>query len=245
MLGIVQARMGSSRLPGKILSPLAGRSVLGWVVRAVRASGALDDLVIATGRSPADDVVEAEAARLGVACHRGPEDDVLTRFLGALDARQATAPGIDAVMRFTADCPLLDPAIIKRAVAIYRADPELDYLSTGLPHTLPRGLDVEIVSARALKGLDPVATGHHRAHVTSYIYSNADAYRILGITFPPDAAHLRATLDTPEDLRLIEAVVAKFGDTPIPYRELVEWLDLNPEVRAINAAVRQKELDEG
>src|SRR5688500_2696008 len=127
MVGVIQARMGSSRLPGKVLLPLAGRSVLGWVVRAARQSEILDDLVVATTTEQADDAVVAECERLGVAWHRGPVDDVLSRFTGALHAHPA-----DSVMRFTADCPLLDPALVRRAGIAFRATPGLDYLSTSL-----------------------------------------------------------------------------------------------------------------
>ncbi|MFG2002630.1 cytidylyltransferase domain-containing protein [Spirillospora sp. NPDC048911] len=236
---MIQARMGSSRLPGKVLRPLAGRSVLGWVVRAALESGVLDDLVVATTTLAEDDAITAECRRLRVACHRGPVDDVLSRFMGALETHPA-----DAVMRFTADCPLLDPAVARTAAAAFRAVPGLDYLSTGIPHTLPRGLDVEIIGAAALHRVHALATDHHRTHVTSYAYTHPRAFELMGLTFSPSTAHLRVTLDTPDDWALVEAVAAKFGDVPVPRRELVDWLDLHPGVRALNAHVRQKELAE-
>ncbi|MFI6798880.1 cytidylyltransferase domain-containing protein [Streptosporangium canum] len=236
--GVIQARMGSTRLPGKVLRTLGGRTVLERVVRAV-PRGVLDDLVVATTTEPADDAVVAECERLGVAWHRGPVDDVLTRFLGVLDRVEC-----DAVMRLTADCPLLDPEIIAMAAGMWRATPGLDYLSTSpQPRTLPRGLDVEIVSAGALRSLDGTATGHHRTHVTSYVYTHAERFRIIGLTFPPGDADLRVTLDTVEDWELIRAVVDHFGDGPVPLRTLVGWLRERPEVVALNAAVEQKALE--
>ncbi|MER5319634.1 glycosyltransferase family protein [Streptosporangium roseum] len=236
--GVIQARMGSTRLPGKVLRTLGGRTVLERVVRAV-PHGALDDLVVATTTEPADDAVVAECERLGVAWHRGPVDDVLTRFLGALDRLEC-----DAVMRLTADCPLLDPEVIAMAAGMWRAAPGLDYLSTSpQPRTLPRGLDVEIVSAEALRSLDGMATGHHRTHVTSYVYTHAERFRIIGLTFPPGDADLRVTLDTVEDWELIRAVVDHFGDDPVPLRTLVGWLRERPEVVALNSAVEQKALE--
>ncbi|MFD8528155.1 cytidylyltransferase domain-containing protein [Streptosporangium canum] len=236
--GVIQARMGSTRLPGKVLRTLGGRTVLERVVRAV-PPGVLDDLVVATTTEPADDAVVAECERLGVAWHRGPVDDVLTRFLGVLDRLEC-----DAVMRLTADCPLLDPEIIAMAAGMWRAAPGLDYLSTSpQPRTLPRGLDVEIVSAGALRSLDRTATGHHRTHVTSYVYTHAERFRIIGLTFPPGDADLRVTLDTVEDWELIRAVVGHFGDGPVPLRTLVGWLRERPEVVALNADVRQKALE--
>jgi spore coat polysaccharide biosynthesis protein SpsF len=239
IVGIVQARMGSTRLPGKVLRPLAGRTVLGRVVRAADESAVVDDLVVATTTEPADDAVEAEARRLGVACYRGPVDDVLTRFLGALDEH----PG-DAVMRFTADCPLLDPDIVSLVAKVWRGVGGLDYVSTAINRCLPRGMDVEIVRAEALRQIDSVATEHHRTHVTSYVYTHPQQYRVLGLTLLPDLSHLRATLDTAEDWRLMEAAVAHFGDTSISLRKLAEWLAANPEIRGLNAHVQQKRLEE-
>lgn len=240
VVGIVQARMNSQRLPGKVLRRLSGRSVLGRVVRAAQESGVLADLVVATSTDPGDDAVEAECAHLGVACHRGSLDDVLTRFLGALDAH----PG-DAVMRFTADCPMLDPELVAMVARVFQAQPGLDYLSTSIQRCLPRGLDVEIVSARALRAVDRLAKDYHRTHVTSYIYTHPDEFRVLGLTLTPDTSHLRLTLDTPEDWALISAVVSHLGEATVPVRKLVDWLDANPAVRDLNSAVRQKSLDQG
>jgi spore coat polysaccharide biosynthesis protein SpsF len=239
IVGIIQARMGSSRLPGKVLRPLADRSVLGWVVRAARQSGTLDDLVVATTERPDDDAVVAECDRLGVAVHRGPVDDVLTRFIGALDAHPA-----DAVMRFTADCPLLDPALVRRVGAMYRAAGDLDFVSTILQPTLPRGLDVEVIGGAALRRVDTLAAGPDRTHVTSYAYTHPKAFTIMGLDFLPAAQRLRVTLDTAEDWALIQEVVRAFGDKPIPYRTLIDWLTDHPEVCALNAGVRHKELTE-
>ncbi|MEV4411160.1 glycosyltransferase family protein [Catellatospora sp. NPDC049609] len=240
MLGVIQARMGSTRLPGKVLRPLAGNTVLGRVVRAARESGAVDELVVATTIEDADDAVVAECARLGVDWHRGPVDDVLSRFLGALDAHPA-----DAVMRFTADCPLLDPEIVALGGRVFRAVPGLDYLSTSLTRMLPRGLDVEVIRADTLRSLGTLATEHHRVHVTSYAYTHPDRFRVIGLTLPPDRADLRLTLDTPEDWRLVEAVVAQFGDSSVPLAKLAEWLSAHPEVVAYNAHVEQKALERG
>ncbi|NUR84293.1 MAG: NTP transferase domain-containing protein [Nonomuraea sp.] len=239
IVGVIQARMGSTRLPGKVLRDLGGRTVLGWVVRAARESGALDGLVVATTTQAADDAVAAECARLGVDCHRGPVDDVLTRFVEALAGREA-----DAVMRFTADCPLLDPAVIREAALVFRAVPGLDYLSTSLARTLPRGLDVEIAARAALDRADAEATGFHRTHVTSYVYAHPGESRLLGLAHQPVADDLRVTLDTEDDWRLISRVVAELGDGCVPARTLIGWLRARPEVCELNAHVRQKALQD-
>ncbi len=231
--------MGSTRLPGKVLRDLGGRTVLGWVVRAVRASQAVDELVVATTTRAEDDAVAAECLALGVPCHRGPVDDVLTRFVQVMAGRAG-----DAVMRFTADCPLLDPAIIREAAQVYRALPGLDYLSTGLAGTLPRGLDVEIVGLPALRRADREAGAYPRTHVTSYVYSHPGDARLLGLAYPPGAADLRVTLDTEDDWRLISRVVEEWGDGCVPMRALVDWLRARPEVCRLNAHIAQKHLQD-
>jgi spore coat polysaccharide biosynthesis protein SpsF len=166
VLAVVQARTGSSRLPGKVLRPLGDSTVLGWVVRAARQSPGVDDVVVATSTAPDDERVADAARELGVQVVRGSETDVLSRFLQALDEHPA-----DGVVRLTADCPLLDPALIGQAVAAWRADAALDYVSTTLVRNLPRGLDVEVASADVLRAVSGTATGYHRTHVTSSIYS--------------------------------------------------------------------------
>ncbi|GAB3357403.1 cytidylyltransferase domain-containing protein [Modestobacter lapidis] len=238
---VVQARMGSTRLPGKVLRPLGGRPVLSWVLRAVEASGCADEVVVATTVLPEDDPVEQWARESGVAVVRGSADDVLARYLDALAAHPA-----DAVVRLTADCPLLDPALLRGVVALWRSAPDAyDYVATTLERTLPRGLDVELVSAPALRRAGAGAGGHHRAHVTSYVWSRPDLFRLGGLVVRPAAADLRVTLDTAEDAALLDALVARLGDAPPDWRELVGVLRSSPDLVALNAAVQQKELEEG
>jgi spore coat polysaccharide biosynthesis protein SpsF len=236
-LGVVQARMGSTRLPGKVLRQLAGRTVLERVVRAARDSNVLDELVVATTSEPVDDAIVTECEAIGVPVHRGPVDDVLTRFLGVLESHES-----DTVLRFTADCPLLDPELIALAAKVFAAAPYVDYLSTSIARTLPRGLDVEVVRTAVLRSIDKLATEHHRTHVTSYIYSHPEEFNVLGLTMQPDLSHLRLTLDTPDDWRLIEAIIEHFGDVSVPVRTLTDWLAHRPELTVLNAHVEQKAL---
>ncbi|WP_433300112.1 cytidylyltransferase domain-containing protein [Actinoplanes sp. CA-030573] len=235
-LGIIQARMDSSRLPNKVLRKLGTRTMLERVVRAARQSGVLDELVVATTVEATDDAIVAECERIGVPYHRGPVDDVLARFLGVLDRYDS-----DIVLRFTADNPLIDPELIARAHRVFVAS-GADYLSTSIGHTLPRGLDVEMVRTPVLRAIDAVATEHHRVHVTSYIYTHADDFDVVGLTLQPDLSHLRLTMDTEDDLKLIEAIVDEFGDEPVGYRKLTSWLAAHPELVEINAHVLQKAL---
>ncbi|MEV6968950.1 glycosyltransferase family protein [Hamadaea sp. NPDC051192] len=240
VVGIIQARMGSTRLPSKVLKTLAGRTVLGRVVRAAHESGALDEVVVATTVEDIDDEIVAECERLGVAAYRGPVDDVLSRFIGALDEHPA-----DAVMRFSADNPLIDPEIVALACRVFRSVPGLDYLSTSIKRMLPLGMDVEIIDAATLRQISDIAEGFHRIHVTSYAYSNPDQFRVMGLTLPPDRSNLRLTVDTEDDWRLVEEAVAHFGDTSVSLQKMVEWLAANPEIAQINSHVEQKTLNQG
>ena len=235
-LGIIQARMGSSRLPGKVLRRLGDRTVLGRVVDAARQADVLDQLVVATTVEAADDAVVAECAAIGVPCYRGPVDDVLTRFLGVLDRQES-----DIVLRFTADCPLLDPGLVALAHRVFVAA-GVDYLTTSIARTLPRGLDVEVVRTPVLRAIDSLATEHHRTHVTSYLYTHSQDFDVIGLTMQPDLSHLRLTLDTEDDWKLIEAIVERFGDEPVALRALAGWLAEHPELTELNAHVLQKTL---
>jgi spore coat polysaccharide biosynthesis protein SpsF len=237
---VIQARTGSTRLPGKVLRPLGTSFVLGWVVRAAQAAEGVDEVVIATSDHPGDDPIVEAGARLGVPVVRGSEDDVLSRFLGAVEAHPC-----DAVVRLTSDCPLLDPALIAQTVALWRADSSVDYVATTLVRSLPRGLDVELATADALRRVSATATGYHRVHVTSGLYTDPDSFRLTGIVVSPAAQDLRVTLDTPEDATLIEAVVAELGPDPLPWRDVVSLLRSRPDLVAINAQVEQKRLEEG
>jgi len=237
---VIQARTGSSRLPGKVLEDLGGRSVLEWVVRAARAASQIDTVIVATSTAAGDDTVVDLAGSLGVEVVRGSEDDVLSRFVAALDAHPA-----DAVVRLTADCPLLDPTLIDAVAGAWAAAPTHDYVSTVLVRSLPRGMDVELVTARALRSVDRMAVGHDRVHVTSAVYADPTAYRLLGLVVTPSAQDLRVTVDTPEDLALLRALVAELPDAPPAWREVVAVLRGRPDLVAMNSGVRQKPLEAG
>ncbi|WP_316689715.1 glycosyltransferase family protein [Pseudonocardia sp. H11422] len=236
---VVQARTGSTRLPGKVLRPLGGRPVLDWVVRAAQAADGIDRVLVATSNDPGDDPVATRAEALGAAVVRGPEDDVLARFLLALERHPC-----DAIVRLTADCPLLDPALIGLVVAAWRQDPGYDYVATTLVRTLPRGLDVELAAARALVDLGGRAHGHDRVHVTSGLYADPDRYRLLGLVVSPAADDLRVTLDTPEDAALLDGLVEELAGRS-GWRDVVDALRRRPDLVVRNAAVAQKPLEAG
>ena len=240
-VAVIQARMGSTRLPGKVLRPLGPRSTLSWVLRAAAESEAFATIVVATTTEPDDDAIADAVAADPVDAQvvRGPVDDVLARYCMAVDEHPD-----DTVVRLTADCPLLDPSVIAAAVAAFEAD-DVDYLSTIDPRTLPRGLDVEVLSANALREADRDATGTDRVHVTPFVREHPDRFRSASLTFEPPADDLRVTLDTAEDAALLDAVVAELGDRPPPWRDVVALLRARPDLVTLNAGVRQKSPDEG
>lgn len=232
---VVQARLSSTRLPGKVLRSLGGRSVLGWVVRAASHAPGIDTVVVATSDTPDDDAVAHEARQCGAAVVRGPLHDVLDRFGAA--AREYPC---DAVVRLTADCPLLDPALIGQLVALWRADPTLDYVSNVLVRTLPRGLDAELVRREVLDEQLMQAAGVDRVHVTSGIYARPDRYRCAGLVVAPDSSDLRVTLDTAADFAVLDGLVNELGNGVPSWRAVVATLRAHPELAALNGQVVQK-----
>jgi spore coat polysaccharide biosynthesis protein SpsF len=239
VVAIIQARMGSSRLPGKVLRPLGPRPVLGWVVRAAQAARGVSDVVVATSEGLGDDPVAEFCRETGVRVVRGSPEDVLARFEQVLDEHPH-----HSLVRLTADCPFLDPTVIDMAVGAFIGG-DVDYLSTVTPRTLPRGLDVEVLSSEALRKAGELATGVDRVHVTSYVYARPFDFRIAGLTFFPQADDLRLTLDTVTDGVLLDHVVDDLGDEIIPWRTLVRHLRENPQLVALNADVVQKRPEEG
>ncbi len=232
---VIQARHSSTRLPGKVLRPLGGRSVLSWVIRAAAQAANVGTVIVATSSAADDDPVAQEAARCGAAVVRGPLDDVLDRY--ELAARSHPC---DALVRLTADCPLHDPAQIAQVVGVWLADPELQYVSNVLVRTLPRGFDVELVRRDVLAEQHETATGTHREHVTSAIYTQPARYRCAGVVAGEDHSDLRVTLDTPQDAALLDGVVEALGDGVPRWRDVVALLRARPDLVARNAEVVQK-----
>jgi spore coat polysaccharide biosynthesis protein SpsF len=218
---VVQARLGSSRLPGKVLKPLADRPVLEHVVTRVRAASQIDEVVVATSTEPADDAIKAFCDSRGWPCFRGSEHDVLSRY-----AEATLAYGAEIVVRATADCPLFSPLILDAMLA--RFDPSrLDYLSTNLPlRTFPVGLDCEVMRSDALLRAAREATdGYDREHVTPYLYRNPALFRIEGLSCERDLHHLRITLDTEEDYQRLIALVAARPEILDPQQNTVALVE--------------------
>ena len=229
--------MGSTRLPGKVLKPLAADTVLAHVVRRVRQAKRLDGICIATTESPSDEPIVAEAVRLGVRCFRGSEQDVLARYFGA-----AQANGADVIVRVTSDCPLFDGALLDAMLAVFHATPGLDYLSNVQERRFPRGLDAEIFTFAALARTHEAATQpHEREHVTPYLYQHPEQFRLSSFVGKSDLSAHRWTLDTPEDWQFVEAVYAALGPR-FTTADVLNLLKARPELTTLNAHVEQKKL---
>jgi spore coat polysaccharide biosynthesis protein SpsF len=235
-VAIVQARLGSSRLPGKVLQDLAGDTMLARVVQRLRAARTIDDIVIATTMSESDDPVVHEAARLGVKAWRGSEQNVLARYIGA--ARKYHA---GAVVRVTSDCPLLDPDTVDRVVCSLRSA-ALDYSSNTHVRSYPRGLDVEAFYLETLERIFRSATtSAAKEHVTAYVMEKPSEFAIHQVTAETDDSELRWTVDTAEDLALVRALYSGLGLSTIrPYREVVAAVRACPDWMAINGHITQK-----
>ncbi|RAU22881.1 aminotransferase [Paramagnetospirillum kuznetsovii] len=235
-VAIIQARLSSTRLPGKVLLPLGGRPVLDWVVTAAQAIAGIDKVVIATSGQGDDDAIAAWAKAAGVACHRGPLDDVLERFAQAARAERA-----DIVMRLTADCPLLDPRVCGEVLALLKRSGGA-YASNVTPASWPDGLDCEAFTMAALESAAAEATrAADREHVTVFIRDRRHRFAQSSLVCPlPGLQSERWTLDEPADLAFLEALVEHLPERP-SYLDVLAALDARPELRAINARIIRNE----
>lgn len=237
---VIQARMTSTRLPGKVLMPAAGRPMLAHQIDRVRRAANVDTVCIATTVNVEDDPVAALAEREGVAVFRGSEHDVLDRFV-----RAAESVGAAVAVRLTGDCPLTDPALVDAVVATFRgSNPPVDYATNSFPRTWPIGLDVEVASMAALRLANEEATDtYDREHVMPFLYRQPERFRIAGFPAPEDLSGYRWTLDERSDYDLLVHILeALLPDNPsFGWRDVIALLDAHPEWRTLNAGVGQKQ----
>lgn len=235
---IVQARMASTRLPGKVMLPLAGQSMLARLLERLHHVKKADALVVATTINPLDDVIALWCQSHGVACRRGSEDDVLSRYASA-----ASAAGGDVVVRVTADCPLLDPVLVDQAIAAFETG-ECDYLSNMLPPSWPYGMAIEVFSAQALMEANREATlAAEREHVTPFIYWHPERYRIKNLASSQNLSHHRWTVDTAEDYKLVKLIFENLypGQPNFSMADVLSLLDAHPDWLKINQHIEQKQ----
>jgi spore coat polysaccharide biosynthesis protein SpsF len=237
-VAIVQARMGSTRLPGKVMINLCGRTVLQRVTERLRRATLLDEILVATTTEAADDAIVRECRRLGIASFRGSERDVLDRYYRAALEYEATL-----IIRVTADCPLIDPALVDRAIQVFH-EANADYLNNTSPRTYPRGLDVEVIKMSALEqAWKDAESPHEREHVSPYLYEHPELFRLSSLAGSTDCSRYRWTLDTPEDLELLRALCSRLGNrNDFAWEELIPIMESEPQLAAMNAQVVQKSL---
>lgn len=230
--------MTSTRLPGKVLLAVGGRSMLAHQLH--RLSSLDFTTIVATTTNATDDPIVHAADALGVESFRGSEHDVLKRFAEAADAS-----GLDVVVRVTADCPLIDPGLIERGVRQYEAlDDAYAHVSNVLERTYPRGFDFEVFSAQALReAAEHATTPTEREHVTPYLYTNRSGHTTLHtVRREDDASGYRVTLDTPDDLASIRRLISEHDAHKLDAEEIISVLDAHPELVQINAHIEQKKL---
>jgi len=239
IVAIVQARMNSNRLPGKVLKDICGKSMLSRVVQRVNCATSLDKVVVATSDTIVDDSVENECHKLKVSVFRGNENDVLDRFFQASLVHKA-----EVAVRITADCPLIEPTIIDKVVQAFLSS-DVDYASNTLNRTYPRGLDVEVINLRALAiAWKNAIKPYHRVHVTPYIYENADLFRLLSITNSSDLSKYRWTVDTPEDLQFVRRVYEILGgNSQFSWNDILKLCESEPSIVELNCNIQQKPLE--
>ena len=236
---IVQARMGSTRLPGKVLASIRGEPMIVRQLERLLRCRHVDVLVVATTDLAGDDPVVDAVGRLpGVGVFRGSEEDVLARYVGA-----ARATGAEVIVRITADCPLIEPTVVDRCVLTMHENPDAEYVSNVHRRTYPRGLDTEVVRAEALETAYTEATHpFEREHVTPFIWRRPERFVMVDVTAADDHSHLRWTVDTPQDLGLIERVYEALHPTEpdFCYERVLRLFREHPELARINADVVQK-----
>lgn len=240
VVAIVQARVGSTRLPRKVMKKLGDHTVLGHVINRCKAIPSVDGVIVATTLLQQDNEILEEAQKYGVDVYRGSEKNVLSRYYEAALKAQA-----DIVVRITSDCPLLDPQISNEVIVDFISK-NVDYSSTGLTASFPRGLDTEVFTFSALeRAFNKASKDYEFEHVTPYIYQHPNEFRIHSYANQQDHSNYRLTLDTLEDWLLISQIYNKLYRGDIFYwKDVYQLLIQQPHLIELNSHVKQKQLGE-
>ena len=241
---IMQARMGSTRLPGKVLLDLHGQPMVIRQLQRLQRAQRLDQIVVATSSEPIDDVLAETVLDAGFEVVRGPVDDVLDRYVRSIDETEA-----DVVVRLTADCPLTSPAVIDAVVSHFHGS-NADYVSNTMEPTYPDGLDVEVVLASVLKDISAISTdAAEREHVTLGVYRRTDAYRIENVTDSSgrDNSALRWTVDSQDDFDFVSAIYRLLlpSKPDFEYDDVLELLAAHPEFNRTDSDARRNAALDG
>lgn len=240
IVAIIQARMGSTRLPGKVLKKILGKSLLEYQIERVKRSKLIDEIVVATTTKKDDDAIVSLCTNLNISTYRGSEDDVLSRYYEAAIKYEA-----DVVVRLTSDCPLIDPEIVDQVIQLYLDKQPIDYVSNTFLRSYPRGLDTEVFSFAVLKrAYNEAKLQRDREHVTPYIYTNRHLFALTYLESERDYSHHRWTVDTQEDFELIRLIIeATYPNNPtFTMHDIIQLLNDNPQWMKINAHIEQKKI---
>jgi len=237
---IIQARVGSTRLPNKVLTDIAGKPMLQRVIERCSKSKNIDAVMVATTDSALDDPIVALCESIGIPVYRGSEEDVLDRYKQAADMIDA-----DVIVRVTSDCPLIDSEILDSMIEQF-TNAKPDYASNVIERTYPRGLDCEIFTRDILERVwNEANQKHEREHVTPYILENPEKFTILSIVGERDESQHRWTVDTVQDLAFVQAVYKALGKNgAFEWHDILELVEINPNLQQINAGIEQKSLKE-
>lgn len=243
VIAIIQARLNSSRLPGKVLLPVGELTVLEFIVQRLRRSKLIDDVVIATTENESDNAIIDLCKNKNIKYFRGSEEDVLSRVLDA--AKQFNA---DIIVEVTGDCPFVDSTIADLCIQRLVAD-KCDYVSNVIDRTFARGLDVQVFWTNVLDRVDQeVDNPIDRQHVSTWIYRNPKSYKTFKNscvrTMTYDTSDIRLTLDTQEDYDLITRVYNYFLNNKFDYRDIFKFFNEKPEFKNINKSIKQKSYED-
>jgi len=238
VVAIIQARMGSTRLPGKVMMKIVGRPMLWHVINRLKHAKRLDDTVIATTTLNEDKTILKLASEMGVKGYAGSEDDVLDRYYQAAIRYKA-----DVIVRITADCPLIDPTVIDRAIEFY-LNHDFDYVGTGIKPTYPDGLDTEVLSFNALeRAWKEASLASEVEHVTPYIKKNPQLFDIKNVENDKDLSYMRWTVDEERDLKFVREIYKRlYIEGKIFYMDdILNLLKKFPEIMDINKSIMRDE----
>ena len=238
VLAIIQARMGSTRRPGKVLEKIHGQTLLEHLLVRLRAVKEFDDIIIATTHHKSDDVLYKWASSNNIKCFRGSKDNVLSRFYHCASENNA-----EIIVRITADDPLKDPVVISHAINLFLDHSELDYVSNTIKPTYPEGIDVEVFSFEALqRAFNLAVKKSDLEHVTPYIWNNPEEFRVHNFEASLDTSYVRLTVDYEEDIEVVRRLLQRFINDPlVPYQDIVNFLSDHPEITKINGNITRNE----
>ena len=238
ILGVVQARLGSTRLAGKVLMPILGKPMLSLQLQRLGRCRRMDALLVATSADPEDDPIASLCREMQVLCFRGSQDDVLDRVYRAADVY-----GPRHVVRLRADCPLADPAVVDEVIDEHLAG-DHDYTSNCRVRTFPDGLDTEAMRLSCLQeAWREARLPLHRHHVTPFLHQQPDRYQIGSVTAEADYSHHRWVIDGAEDLELVSRIYRALHprDPHFSWRDVLALVEQDPELAALNAGIVRDE----